>query len=700
MKKFFSILLACSMVVLTNCRKPFDEPPGEPVNVNIKSNTTIAALKAMHKVAGTFDNITTDITVEGVVTMDDQSGNYYKTIVFQDATAGIEFKLDGTGLFNDYPVGRKIYVNCNGLTLGDYNGVTQLGAGTFVNASGIESLSGITTILQPTYITKGGVNQPITPKLVKISELNPSLVSTLIKIENIQFATLAIGKTYADAKTKTTTNLAVETCDGGAALVRTSGYANFASTAVPDKNGSIVGIYSVFKADKQIYIRDPSDVAMTAVRCNGTGGGPTGGTVSGDLMTIGDLRKVFTGTLTNAPANKKIAGVIISDKDNGNTTGKNAVIQGADGKGIAIRFDANNPYPVGESVEIEVSGVELSEYNGLLQLNNQPLAKSASKGKGTLPTPKKLTIGALAADFENNESTLVLIEKAATGGATKFAGTITLNDGTGKLAMYTAAAASFAADVPFANSNIVGVVGQFNTTLQIAMRSKADATDAGGGGTGGTTLTIEPIGTIRALYQGTLLQVPADKGIAGVVISDKDTKNGSALNLVIQGADGKGIVVRFAGNHTFALGESIEINLSGVELSEYNGLLQLNKVPLANAKSKGAGTLPKPTVMTIADYIAGFENVESTLVQIKNATVTGGKYFDATRGTTNSTKGTVKATDATGTIDIYTVTTATFAGDTAPTTTVSVTGVASEFTATGATAKGVQILLRSASDVK
>ena len=703
MKKLFASLLVIACLFNMSCKKNFDEPPSEVNNPDIKSNTTIKALKALHKTAGTFDDLTTDITIEGVVIMDDQSGNYYKSIVIQDASGGIEVKMDATSLFNDYPIGRKIYINCKGLTLGDYGGVTQLGAGTFTNTKGQLQLSGISQLLIPTYVLKGGLNQPVTPKKVKPSDLTADDISTLISVENAEFATLSIGKTLADAKNKFTVNHTLQTCNnGGTIILRTSGYApTLASGVASDKNGTITGVYSVFVADKQLFIRDLNDINFTAARCGGGGGVNPGGPATGDLISIGDVRALFTGAITNAPANKKIAGVVISDKDNGNTTGKNMIIQGADGKGIAIRFDANNTFALGEALEITISGVEISEYNGLLQLNNCPIANAKSQGKGTLPTPKKITIGALIADFENNESTLITVDKAGTNNATKYGGNIIIDDKTGKMTLYTGTTASFAADAPISNNiNVTGVVGQFNTTYQLAMRSKADVTDAGGTTGGGGTNKIETIGTIRNLFSGALVSAPAATAIRGIVISDKDNKNGSVLNCVVQGADGKGITIRFDKAHTFVVGDLIEADISGADISEYSGLLQLSKVVLANSKFVSKGTLPTPTVVTLANYIAGFENYESTLVQIKNATITGGKYYDAARGTTNATKGTVKLTDATGgPIDIYTVLLATFNADTAPATQVSVTGIASEFTATGA-AKGVQLLLRSGADVK
>ena len=63
-----------------------------------------------------------------------------------------------------------------------------------------------------------------------------------------------------------------------------------------------------------------------------------------------------------------------------------------------------------------------------------------------------------------------------------------------------------------------------------------------------------------------------------LVISDKDNGNITGRNLVLQDESG-GIVVRFEDDHNFALNQEVEVLISGQELSEFNGLLQVNDVP-------------------------------------------------------------------------------------------------------------------------
>ena len=64
---------------------------------------TIADLKA--RCTANSVAVTEDITLEGVVTGNDFYGEFYKTLVVEDASGGISVLIDGTRLAFDYPVG-------------------------------------------------------------------------------------------------------------------------------------------------------------------------------------------------------------------------------------------------------------------------------------------------------------------------------------------------------------------------------------------------------------------------------------------------------------------------------------------------------------------------------------------------------------------------------------------------------------------
>ena len=91
--------------------------------------------------------------------------------------------------------------------------------------------------------------------------------------------------------------------------------------------------------------------------------------------------------------------------------------------------------------------------------------------------------------------------------------------------------------------------------------------------------------------------------------------------MVLQDGD-RGIVVRFLNStdNNWAMGDSVEIIISGQVLSEFGNLLQIGDQVLgAQVQKLGTGNVT-PRSTTIADIISNFEDWESTLVTIPNAT--------------------------------------------------------------------------------
>lgn len=278
-------LLAAFSLFTLSCNKKFDEPPGY-IPPNVTPTMTIAELRAMH-VSGSYEPITTPDIIEGVVVANDSSGNFYKQIVIEDETAGITLAIDDYNLYTSFPVGRRVYVNLNGLYLNDYNGLVQLGGGL----DGTGAVTRIAAGSVDTYLIKGDFNQPITPIVVSsIASLDDSYQSRLIQLDGFEFASSDTAKTYADAVNKLSVNFTLTNCTGDKIVLRNSGFADFATYNVPNGNGTIYAIYSVFGSTKQIFIRDTNDVQFYNDWCtpSGGGGGGTntekwlGGTFSGN----------------------------------------------------------------------------------------------------------------------------------------------------------------------------------------------------------------------------------------------------------------------------------------------------------------------------------------------------------------------------------------------------------------------------------
>ena len=285
MKHIFSLMLAATMlsIAITACvDTDFDQPPTGGEAVDIKANRTIAQIRALHTKldAEVIDTIKTPdngdtIIIAGVVVMDDRSGNYYKKLVIQDSTAGIEVAFNDADLYTRFPVGRTIYIRCNGLLLTDYEGLTQLTGGVIYEA-GVPREIGLTEAQVRTRVVGGAFGTAPAPRKVKINEINDTHLSTLIQLDDVEFVSSDTAKTYAEPTTQTDVNRLLEDCSQNTLILRSSGFANFAGEKTPRGKGSIVGVLGVFRNADQLYIRNLDDVNMTSFRCGEIQIPPTG----------------------------------------------------------------------------------------------------------------------------------------------------------------------------------------------------------------------------------------------------------------------------------------------------------------------------------------------------------------------------------------------------------------------------------------
>ncbi len=127
MAALFAALVSCEefQPVFTG---EYDAPEyTKPLDMKSKVNTTIAEIKDMYTAAKKPVTIQGNVVIGGQVTTSDKVGNLYKSLYIQDGTAGIELKIGKNGLYNEYKPGQWIYVKCDGLTVGDYNGMIQIG---------------------------------------------------------------------------------------------------------------------------------------------------------------------------------------------------------------------------------------------------------------------------------------------------------------------------------------------------------------------------------------------------------------------------------------------------------------------------------------------------------------------------------------------------------------------------------------------
>jgi hypothetical protein len=270
----FALVALIFTTIITACKKTYQDPP-ESANPTLVVTSTIKDLKARHKISGAFDMINDTTIISGVVIANDKSGNLYKEMYIRDETGAIAVELSGT-LYTNFPVGKRVYIKCNGMCLSDYNNMIQLGVKAIINGS--PSLESVPTPLIPNYVFGGSLGNFdfAKPKIVTQSDLTITgptmqfpLLGDLIQLEGYEFQLSDTRKTYGDTSSyKKAGELYIKSCSGTSSLlVRTSGYADFAAKNPASGNGSIAAIYTVYGTTKQLIIRDTNDVKFSGARC-------------------------------------------------------------------------------------------------------------------------------------------------------------------------------------------------------------------------------------------------------------------------------------------------------------------------------------------------------------------------------------------------------------------------------------------------
>lgn len=261
---FLFFLSLISILAFASCVDlQFDEPPAADV-CSMEATHTIAELKAMHTL-GQTELISEDIVIRGIVVADDRTGNWYRSIEIQDETAGIQLRFGITDLYNNFPIGREIWVRCKDLELSDYNGLYQLGTieGPVLN----------------NFICRGDAGKDIQPAVVDMADLSTDMLSTLIQLNEVQFELADAGQPFADPVNLQAINRVLEDCNSQyTVLVRTSGYSDFAGQKTPAGSGTFIGILSIYGDEFQFLVRDPEELNMEGERC-----GPGSGTGLTDL---------------------------------------------------------------------------------------------------------------------------------------------------------------------------------------------------------------------------------------------------------------------------------------------------------------------------------------------------------------------------------------------------------------------------------
>ena len=252
--------------------------PAAPVNAkeaSLQVDYSFVQPAVMHTIAdlkeyfnpGEINKITDELIFNATVIANDKHGNFYKKIILQDETGGIVFLLNRHDLFTTFEEGREISISAKGLYISDYNGTIQVGGSPTIDKKGNPRLGQLDDRLIADHLFHGKQIGLPAAKEVTIIELGPAEVSTLVKLCDVQFSAADTIGTLADSEGQQTLSKMLVDCNSSEIALRTSGFADVATVAVPDGAGCVTAIYGVYRDNKQLHIRTEADLNLAGTRC-------------------------------------------------------------------------------------------------------------------------------------------------------------------------------------------------------------------------------------------------------------------------------------------------------------------------------------------------------------------------------------------------------------------------------------------------
>lgn len=278
LKTYMGLLLTALAATMgfSACGDDFDAPEINVPVASLKPNTTIAQIKEQYwnsadnyidtiRVASSGEHV----VISGRVISSDASGNIYKSLVIQDRTGALAMSINANSLYVDYRIGQEVVIDLTDMYIGKYSTLQQLGFPDYSTGYGWQA-----TFMPLEFFKKhsqlNGLPRPEAIDTLEISlgdlgngtENLQRYQSQLVRFNNVFFE--EGGEASFCTAHKENTNRTLKDDNGNTIIVRTSGYANYWSTKLPEGHGDVVGILSTYKSGSntvwQLLMRSTNDL--------------------------------------------------------------------------------------------------------------------------------------------------------------------------------------------------------------------------------------------------------------------------------------------------------------------------------------------------------------------------------------------------------------------------------------------------------
>lgn len=207
--------------------------------------------------------------IEARVVSSDKGGNFFKVMYLTslDGTRGFSLAINRQDLYNEYNVGRKVFIKLQGLYTQIRNNTLQIGALYQGNVGQIAEADYKTSLIN----SCNTVDEETLVQEMTLAQVSDAQIGKLVELVNVQFADNALGQNYYNDANVVggQTNHNITDATGATLIFRTSSFAEYAGLPVESKSGRIRGILTKFGATYQFIARYTTDIRLTEPRIGG-----------------------------------------------------------------------------------------------------------------------------------------------------------------------------------------------------------------------------------------------------------------------------------------------------------------------------------------------------------------------------------------------------------------------------------------------
>lgn len=251
--RVLNYIFLCAILLLAGCDydrfgpiEPGDDSQWIP-------NAELSDVRHSFAVATTIRD---NMVVSGRVTTSDEGGNFYRTLVIEDATGTLELMIGMDYLYRTYPIGSLLSVRLQGLAIDEYNGVLRVGlqpenwdyrTTTYMSHQAVVD----------TYVYRANSLFRPEPAKLSVGSLTKNHCGRLITVEGLYADDEAT--TWAEGRYTSYRKFRDEW--GDSIYVQTSPYARFATQELPRGKVSITGVlyYGAVSGSRKVFIIKMSD---------------------------------------------------------------------------------------------------------------------------------------------------------------------------------------------------------------------------------------------------------------------------------------------------------------------------------------------------------------------------------------------------------------------------------------------------------